>query len=253
MAEGLSTYTANAILNAIGNNTAFAVTTAYVKLHTGAPGASAANNAATETTRKAVSFSAASGGSMVSDAAVTWTSIAGSEDATHFSLWDASTGGNFLLSGLVTANAYTATSTLNFATGQVTLSLTTGSAMSAYLANAILDAIGNNTSFAITTAYASLFTGAPGALGTSNAASDTTRKSMSFAAASGGSMDTDAAVTWNPITASGTEDATYLGVWDASSGGNYLGSVPISAAGYVNGDNYSFASGDITLSLPIAS
>ena len=72
MAEGLSSYAANAILNAMGNNTSFAVATAYVQLHTAAPGSAGTANVATETTRKAVSFAVASGGSMASDADVSW-------------------------------------------------------------------------------------------------------------------------------------------------------------------------------------
>jgi type IV secretory pathway TrbL component len=60
----------------------------YIKLHTGDPGANGTANAATETTRKEVTFASASAGSIASDAAVTWTSIAGSEDATYFTAWD---------------------------------------------------------------------------------------------------------------------------------------------------------------------
>lgn len=82
MATGLSSYLANSFLDALGNNTSFAVTTVYVKLHTGDPGANGTANAATETTRKSVSFAAASSGSIASDADITWTNIAGSQDAT---------------------------------------------------------------------------------------------------------------------------------------------------------------------------
>jgi hypothetical protein len=127
MAEGISSYTATAVLDAIGNNTSFAVATAYLQLHTGAPGAAGTTNVATETTRKAVSFGAASAGAISNDAQVQWTSIAGSEDATHWSLWDASTSGNFLGSGTITANAYTAGDTLTFAIGDIDLAFTTAS------------------------------------------------------------------------------------------------------------------------------
>ena len=127
MAEGMSTATANAILNAIGNATAYSLTNVYVKLHTGAPGAAGTANAATETTRKVVSFGAASGGQMQNDAAITWTSIAGSQDATHFSLWDDVSAGNFVGSGTITAASYAAGDTYTVAIGGFLLSLTIAS------------------------------------------------------------------------------------------------------------------------------
>jgi hypothetical protein len=127
MATGISSYLGNAWLDALGNNTSFAVTTVYVKLHTGDPGANGTSNAATETTRKAVSFGAASGGSLASDDAVTWTNIAGSQDATHFTAWDNVSAGNFLFSGTITANPYTAGDTFTIASGALTVSLTLAS------------------------------------------------------------------------------------------------------------------------------
>lgn len=127
MAEGLSAYTANAVLNAAGNNTSFAVAQAYVQLHVGAPGSAGTANTATETTRKAVSFAAASAGSIASDADVSWTSISGSQDATHFTVWDASSAGNFLWSGTITANGYIAGDTYVFPSGAFTASFTLAS------------------------------------------------------------------------------------------------------------------------------
>jgi hypothetical protein len=127
MAVGASTYLCNAWLNAVGNATAFSVATPYIKLHTGDPGAAGTANPATETTRKSVSFAAASAGSMASDADISWTNIAGSQDATHFTAWDASTNGNFLFSGTITANAYTAGDTYTISSGNLTTSLTVAS------------------------------------------------------------------------------------------------------------------------------
>jgi len=127
MAVGISTYLANAWMNALGNATSFSVTTAYVKLHVGDPGSAGTSNAATETTRKAVSFAAASNGALASDADVTWTNIAGSQDATHFTAWDNATTGNFLFSGTITGNAYTAGDTYTISSGGLTVSLTVAS------------------------------------------------------------------------------------------------------------------------------
>ncbi len=126
MALGLSSTVANALLDALGNATNYTAPTAvWIKLHTADPGSAGTSNAATETTRKQASFAAASGGSMASDAAISWTNISGSQDATHFSAWDASTSGNFLFSGTITANAYTAGDTYTVASGALTVSLNT--------------------------------------------------------------------------------------------------------------------------------
>jgi hypothetical protein len=127
MAEGISSHTATAVLNAIGNNTSFAVATAYLQLHVGAPGSAGTTNVAAETTRKAVSFGVASAGAISNDVAVQWAGITGSQDASHWSLWDASSAGNFLGSGTITASAYTAGDTLTFAIGDIDLAFTTAS------------------------------------------------------------------------------------------------------------------------------
>ncbi|NBW92459.1 MAG: hypothetical protein EBR53_08435 [Actinobacteria bacterium] len=127
MATGLSSYLANKFLDAVGNATAYSAANVYVKLHTGDPGANGTANAATETTRKEVTFAAASGGAIASDAAVTWTNIAGSEDASYFTAWDNASAGNFLFSGTITGNAYTAGDTYTIPSGSLTASLTLAS------------------------------------------------------------------------------------------------------------------------------
>ena len=127
MATGLSNYLANKFLDAVGNATSYSAANVYVKLHIGDPGASATSNPATETTRKSVSFSAASTGGLTSDADISWTNIAGSEDATFFSAWDNLTAGNFLFSGTVAGNAYTAGDTFTIPIGSLTVSLTLAS------------------------------------------------------------------------------------------------------------------------------
>ncbi len=127
MAESYSTATANSILDAICNATSYSVATPYVQLHTGAPGAAGTSNVATETTRKLVSFGAAASGSIANDAQVQWTVIAGSQDATHFTLWTAAAAGTFIGSGTITANAYTAGDTYTAGVGAFTLSLTVAS------------------------------------------------------------------------------------------------------------------------------
>ncbi len=127
MATGLSAYLCNSFLDALGNATAYSVTNVYVKLHVGDPGANGTANPATETTRKAVSFGVASAGALASDADVSWTNIAGSEDANHFTAWDSLTTGNFLFSGTITANPYDAGDTYTISSGNLTATLTLAS------------------------------------------------------------------------------------------------------------------------------
>lgn len=121
---GFSDYAEPKLLDVVFNNTAFgAVANVYIKLHTGDPGDDGTANAATETTRKEITVAAASGGTIASDAAVTWTSISGSQDATHFSLWDASSAGNCLFTGTITANSVVAGDTFTIAIGDLDLTL----------------------------------------------------------------------------------------------------------------------------------
>ena len=127
MATGLSSFLADKFLDAVGNATAYSATNVYVKLHVGDPGSAGTSNPATETTRKIASFSAASAGVLTTDAALTWTNIAGSEDATFFSVWDNLTAGNFLFSGTISGNAYTAGDTYLIDSGSLTASLTIAS------------------------------------------------------------------------------------------------------------------------------
>jgi len=129
MAVGLAAATANGFLDAICNATAFSRSAIYIQLHTADPGAAGTTAVAGNATRKQVSFGAASGGAISSDAAVTWTTgeVDTSEDYTHYSLWDASTAGNFIGSGTVTANAVTAGDTFTIASGDIDLSLSIAS------------------------------------------------------------------------------------------------------------------------------
>jgi hypothetical protein len=100
----ISNYAELKLLDTLGN-TSFAVATAYIKIHLGDPGEDGTSNAASETTRKLVSWSAASAGSKASSATLTWTSVSATETYTHWSMWDAATAGNCLWSGALSASA----------------------------------------------------------------------------------------------------------------------------------------------------
>jgi len=102
--SGISNYAENKLLDTLRAQS-FSVSNVYVKLHTGDPGEDGTSNAATETTRKEVTFSAASSGSMASSATVEWTNVSTTETYTHFSLWDNVSAGNCLWKGALSSSA----------------------------------------------------------------------------------------------------------------------------------------------------
>lgn len=111
MTAGLSAAnTANAWLNTLRGTSAAtftAVTTLFVQLHTGDPGASGTANVSSVTTRPALNFGAASGGSQSAIATLpSWASWAGTngEVVTHISVWGASSAGTFYYSVALTAS-----------------------------------------------------------------------------------------------------------------------------------------------------
>jgi len=129
MALGLATATANAILDALCRSAAWSDPAAFcVKLHTGDPGSAGTANASAETSRKAATFSAASGGAITTSGQLDWTSWpvgANGEVITHVSFWDATSGGNFLGSDALNASRTMNTGdTLSIAAGDIDLTLT---------------------------------------------------------------------------------------------------------------------------------
>lgn len=124
----ISDYAENKLLDAVVNasTTGGGLPTAdpYVKLHIGDPGEAGTANAATETTRKQVAFGAAASGTATSTGDAAWTSVAGTETYSHISLWDASTAGNCLWSGALTASkAVNAGDNFTIPSGSLTVSL----------------------------------------------------------------------------------------------------------------------------------
>lgn len=124
----ISNYAENKLLDAVVNasTTGGGLPTAdpYVKLHIGDPGEDGTSNAAAETTRKQVAFAAAASGSAASSADATWTNVSTTETYSHISMWDASTAGNCLWTGALTASkAVTAGDTFTIPSGSLTVSL----------------------------------------------------------------------------------------------------------------------------------
>lgn len=84
----------------------FSTTNAWVKLHTGDPGAAGTTAAAAgDATRKQATMAAASGGAKaMTGTAGPWTNVTTTETISHISLWSLVTAGVFQASGVLTAS-----------------------------------------------------------------------------------------------------------------------------------------------------
>ncbi len=97
-----------------------------------------------------------------------------------------------------------------------------------------------------TDVYIKLHTGDAGEEGTSNAATETTRKEAAWATASAGAIATSATLEWTNVAA--TETYTHWSMWDASTAGNCLWTGALSSSAAVTaGDTFQITS--LTLSL----
>lgn len=125
-----STTHANAVLAAIGQGTGVAAQT-WVSLHTGDPGTTGASEAAGGAyARKRVNqdgttspfWATPASAAMVNSGAITFPEGGDGDNCTHFGLWTAVTGGNFIRGGALDASfVYGATVTPEFASGALEL------------------------------------------------------------------------------------------------------------------------------------
>lgn len=107
--NGISTYLANALGNAIrggGAGTSYTAPAAkYIQLHTGDPGSAGTSNISVgSTTRVAATSGAASGGAIALTNSPSWTNGGTSETLTHLAVWSAITAGNFIYSVALTSS-----------------------------------------------------------------------------------------------------------------------------------------------------
>ena len=104
MANGISDYLENELLDQVFKNAAApAVTAVYVSLHTADPG----DTGASEVTggsyiRKVATFDVAASGATANSGNITWTGMP-AVTVTHVACWDAESSGNCLWSGALTA------------------------------------------------------------------------------------------------------------------------------------------------------
>jgi hypothetical protein len=120
------------------------------------------------------------------------------------------------------------------------------------LAHQWLNWIRGTATTAPSATYVKLHTGDPGSAGTSNASANTTRVAVTFAAASGGAIAMNGTAPAWATWASGSETLTHISVWDASTAGNFLFSVALTASKAIaNGDTFTMATLGVSLT-PIA-
>ena len=115
--------------------------------------------------------------------------------------------------------------------------------------NSFLDAFARNVSYANAAVWVKLHTGDPGAAGTANAATETTRKQATFgSAAASGAISNTAAIEWTSVST--TETYTHVSLWTASTAGTFLGSDDLSSSAPVTaGDTFRLPIGDLDLTL----
>lgn len=118
------------------------------------------------------------------------------------------------------------------------------------LANKWLDMLAGTAFTAPAAFFVKLHTGDPGSAGANNASAVTTRQSVTWSAASGGSKSESASPTAWSMTA--TETISFVSFWDASTAGNFLGSAALTTSrSVISGDTLTLTTLTIALS-PIA-
>lgn len=275
--SALSNYVEDIVIGWLGRNTDFpsAPDNVYVSLHTASPADTGANEVSgTGYARVAVStgtngtgsgsgFTAPSTRATENNAAIVFPDPGGSwGTVTHVGLWDASSGGNFLVGAALGTSRPLTTGDQDpqIASGDFDVSLNG----STYLGDLILKWMVRNTDMpgAPNSVYASLHSADPGATGASELSStgsyarvDVTTgtagsgSGSKFDAASGGTTTNNAAITFPTPTANWSAAATHTGLFDASTSGNFLVGAALAASQTVlNGDLApSFAAGEFDI------
>lgn len=119
-----------------------------------------------------------------------------------------------------------------------------------YLENEVLDHVFKGDAYTSPSGiYVKLHTGDPGEDGTSNAATETTRKEATFGSvASGGTISNTADIDWTDVST--TEEITDVSLWDAATDGNCLGAGSLTASRSLTaGDDFTIETGGLDVSL----
>lgn len=122
----------------------------------------------------------------------------------------------------------------------------------ANLANQWLNVLRGTTFTGAAGAFAQLHTGDPGASGTTNVSSTTTRPAVTWNAPSGGSMTLSNTPSWASWAGTNGEVVTHVSEWGASSAGTFYFSAALTASKTLNtGDTLNLTTLTVALT-PIA-
>jgi hypothetical protein len=99
--------------------------------------------------------------------------------------------------------------------------------------------------------WVKMHVGSPGAAGTSNPATETTRKQATWNATSAGVVSNNGALSWTNVA--GSEQYTHFTAWSASTNGSFGFSGAVTASAVTAGNNFSVGSGALTASVTLAS
>lgn len=123
-------------------------------------------------------------------------------------------------------------------------------ALSTYAANKALDHVLRNTAWTKpTNTYVSLHTADPGLTGANEVSAGWyARQTASWAVATTSGISTNATLTWSAITGSGVT-VTHIGLWDASSAGNFLWALDVTDKAYSVGQVPRIASGNVSITI----
>jgi hypothetical protein len=132
----------------------------------------------------------------------------------------------------------------------VTVGLSTTNTANAWLN--VLRGTSAATFTGVTTMFAQLHTGDPGASGTANVSSTTTRQAVNYAAAASGSQAITGTTQWTSWAGTNGEVVTHISLWGASTSGTFYYSVALTASKTVNtGDTLTLSTLTVSLS-PLA-
>jgi hypothetical protein len=122
-------------------------------------------------------------------------------------------------------------------------------------ADNVLNAIFNATSYSVSAIWLQLHTAAPGAAGTTAIAGNATRKDItsSMATASGGTCSSNVDIVWSSGEVDTSEDYTHWSLWTLVSAGVFICSGTVTANAVTVGDTFTIPSGDLDITMAIAS
>lgn len=229
----LSDYLENKILDYVLGRAAFSSPNLFLQLYTATPndagGGTAVSGNGYSRTNISGAFGVAASRTIANDTEIVTVAANGGSwgTVTHWGIFDASSGGNLLVYGAFgTGKSIPDGDAARVAIGELTITFTgTGSNMSDYLANEMLDHIFAGAAYTLPSLYFGLTstatnntTGGTELTGNGYARVDCTN---SFGTASSGSISNDVAITSPSATGDWTA-ATHFIIHDASTSGNRL-------------------------------